>query len=174
MFPEPNSNSASTGLINRRPVMLWLSVGLYGAACVLPALLLHTGGYIYGKDMTASWQWDGHESLRGAALLFTGWFGLLLGNFAVLANPALWLSWILFGVRQDRGASVFSAMALLIAMLTFQLSIRPYYFDEAGARRGYLESPQIGFVCWIASMALILFSSIRARRSAVAASAAAG
>lgn len=127
-------------------------------------MMLHTGGYVYGTDLARSWRWDGHQSLPGATLLFTGWFGLMLGNFAVLANPGLWLSWLLFGLRQDRAASVSSAAALLIAMLTFQLSVRPYYFDEAGARQGYLGSPEIGFVCWVASMAVILVWSIRAQR----------
>jgi hypothetical protein len=150
--------------------MLLLSMALYSASCFLPALMLHTGGYIYEKDMTPHWIWNGHESLRGGQLLFSGWFGLLTGNFAVLANPALWLSWLLFRGQQDRGASVFASAALLIAMLTFQLSVRPYYFDEAGARRGYLETPEIGFFCWLASMGLILFSSLRARRLASAAS----
>lgn len=144
-----------------------LSIALYVASCGLPALMLHTGGYVYGNDLKPSWRWDGHESLRGAELLFTGWFGLVVGNFAVLANPALWLSWLLFGLRRDRGASVSSAVAVVIAMLTFQLSVKPYYFDEAGAKRGYLESPQIGFICWVASMVLILVSSIRARRALV-------
>jgi hypothetical protein len=147
-------------------VIVLLSLALYAAACFLPAVLLHTGGYAYGKDLAASWRWEGHETLRGAELLFTGWFGLLLGNFAVLANPALWISWVLFWFRQDRGATVSSAAALLIAMLTFQLLVRPYYFDEAGAKRGYLERPEIGFLCWVASMAVILIGSMRARRTA--------
>jgi hypothetical protein len=158
--------SVGASLIDRRPMVLLSSLALYIASCFLPAVLLHTGGYTYGRDMAASWRWYGHESLRGGELLFTGWFGLLLGNFAVLANPALWLSWVLFWFRQNRGATIFSAAALLLAMLTFQLAVRPYYFDEAGARRGYLQTPEIGFFCWLASMALILISSIRARRAA--------
>jgi hypothetical protein len=46
--------------------MLWLSIALYLASCFLPALLLHTGGYTYRRDMTPNWTWDGYESLRGA------------------------------------------------------------------------------------------------------------
>jgi hypothetical protein len=158
----PESTARTTP--NRRFTVL-LSMALYVASCSLPALMLHTGGYVYAKDLTPGWKWSGHESVRGAELLFSGWFGLMVGNFAVLANPALWLSWLLFGLKNDRGATASSAVALLVAMLTFQLSVQPYYFDEAGAKRGYLESPQIGFVCWIASMVLILVASIYSRRA---------
>jgi hypothetical protein len=126
--------------------------------------MLHTGGDVYGKDLRPGWRWDGRESLRGVELLFTGWFGLMMGNAAVLANPALWLSWVLFSLRLDRAARVVAAAAILLAMLTFQLLVQPYYFDEAGTKRGYLESPQSGFVCWVASMALILAASMYAQR----------
>jgi hypothetical protein len=56
------------------------------------------------------------------------------GNFAVLANPALWLSWLLFRVHHYRGASISSAVALLIAMLTFQLSLWPSKRDAYALR----------------------------------------
>jgi hypothetical protein len=95
-------------------------------------------------------------------------FGIVSGNFAVLANPALWLSWIFFAIRWDLGAIIFSAAALLLAMCTFQLTFQQYYFDEGGVRGGYLKSPEIGFFFWLASMALILLLSIRARRKASA------
>jgi hypothetical protein len=55
-------------------------------------------------------------------------------------------------------------VALVRAMLTFQLSVWPYYFDEAGAKRGYLKSQEIGFICWVASMVVIAASSIWAWR----------
>jgi hypothetical protein len=143
---------------------VFLSIAIYLAACLLPALMLHTGGYIYTKDLQKNWRWGGNESLRGAELLFIGWFGLLIGNFAVLANPALWLSWLLLGTRRDRGAVWCSAIALLLAMLTFQLIFQPYRFDEAGAKLGYLAFPHIGFYAWIASMALIAFAALKAPR----------
>jgi hypothetical protein len=145
--------------IDRPPAVLGGSIALYLASCLLPALMLHTGGYTYARDMKATWHWTGHESLRGAQLLFTGWFGMLLGNFSVLANPALWLAWILYGSRQYRAANWLAGLAIM----TFQLLRQPYYFDEAGARRGYLKYPEIGFLCWLAGMALILFSGVRAR-----------
>jgi hypothetical protein len=88
----------------------------------------------------------------------------MLGNFAVLANPALWLGWLLFWTRHNRAATVCALVELAVAMLTFQLSVRPYYFDEAGARRGYLESPEVGFVCWVVSMVVFAASGIWAWR----------
>ena len=39
-----------------------------------------------------------------------------------------------------------SGAALLMAVLTFELSVRPYYFDEAGAKRGYLRGH--GWPCY--------------------------
>jgi hypothetical protein len=137
-------------------------VALYVASCSLPAVMLHTGEYAYAKDSTRSWTWDGHESLSGADLLFAGWFGPMLGNFAVLANPLLWFSWRFFWIRRNRCAAVCASAALVFAMHTFLLSVQPYYCDEAGVKLGYLESLEIGFLCWVASMALVVVSSLQA------------
>jgi hypothetical protein len=153
-----------SGTKNRRAAALLVSVAFYVASCSLPAVTLHTGEHVYARDLTQSWTWDGHESLSGAALLFTGWFGLMLGNFAVLANPLLWFSWLFSWIRRDRRATVCASAALVFAMLTFQLLVQPYYLDEAGVRLGYLESVEIGFLCWVASMALVFISSLWAWR----------
>jgi hypothetical protein len=67
----------------RRSLILLVSLALYIAACCLPAILLHTGGW----DNSHHWVWSGYERQRGIDLLFAGLFGLLLANFAVLANP---------------------------------------------------------------------------------------
>jgi hypothetical protein len=149
--------------LDRRPVAVSISVALYIAACVLPAILLHVLVRAYGEP-GADWRWDGYESVRSGELLFVGSFGLftgLSGNFAVLANPALWLGQILYGLRQNRAAAACSGMALILSLFTFQLLSHPYYFDEDGVRQGYLASPQAGFYCWVAGMAIILLAGIR-------------
>lgn len=154
----PKPSRARRLIIARFAVLL--SIALYVASCRLPALMLHTGGDVYGKDLKPNWRWQGHESLLGVELLLTGWFGLMMGNFAVLANPALWLSWLLLWTRHNRGATMCALAALAFAIFTFELSVRPYYFDEAGVKLGYLESLEMGFVCWLASMVVIAASRI--------------
>ena len=163
MSAEATPKSGASRWIDRRVPFLVLSAALYLAACLLPALLFHTGSNGYGKA-GPTFRGTGYESVGGAALLFTGVFGIVQGNFAVLANPALWLSWLFFVLRLDRGAIICSTAALLLAMCTFQLVFQQYYFDEGGVRGGYLKYPEIGFYLWLASMTLILFLSIRARR----------
>jgi hypothetical protein len=91
----PGATSSGTRIL--RAAVLLLSVALYVEACSLPAVMLHTGESVYAKGLATSWKWNGRESLRGAELLFTGWFELLQGNFAVIANPLLWFSWLFFG-----------------------------------------------------------------------------
>lgn len=143
--------------LDRRAVAVSISVTLYIAACVLPAILLHVRVRAYGGEPGPDWRWDGSESVRGGELLFVGWFG----NFAVLANPALWLGQILYGLRQNRAAAACSGVALMLSLFTFGLLSHPYYFDEDGVRQGYLASPQAGFYCWVAGMAIILLAGIR-------------
>lgn len=64
-----------------------------------------------------------------------------------------------------------STAAILVSMQTFLLIAQPYWFDEAGVKQGYLKSPEIGFITWIASMACVSLTSLglhrRNRRTAI-------
>jgi TRAP-type uncharacterized transport system fused permease subunit len=138
---------------------------LYIAACYLPAILLHTGSYHYSDVHSRTWVWHGYQSLRGVDLLIAGLFGILMGNFAWLANPLLCISWLLLMRRQYDSAALVSGFALIIAMATFQLTVQPYYFDEGGVNLGYLHLPQSGFYLWIGSMASVFIPCLCARYS---------
>ena len=163
MFRPTTSTSSLTRSFDRR-TMLMASLALYAAACVFPALKLHVG-YTLGGDHGLVWHDQGYESIRGYELLWSGWFGPLVGNFAVFANPALWLAWLLSALRFHLGAAVSSGAALVISTQTFRLYAQPYLFDEGGARKGYLHTVEIGFICWVASMVLVLLWSLRAREA---------
>src|ERR1700722_20040768 len=68
----------------------------------------------------------------GTQMLTLSIFGPLQMNFAGLANPLLWASWLflLFGNLRNTFACAFSAA--LISLQTFQLILIPIPLDESG------------------------------------------
>ena len=138
--------------------VLLTSMALYLAACALPALVLHNRAYL---DNTHS-VWQSYRSIRGINLLFTGLaFGWARFNFTAFANVPLWISWIQFGRGKYKAAASLSVAAMILSIETLQLAFQPYIYDEGASVKGFLAWPHIGFLCWIASMAVIYFQSKR-------------
>jgi hypothetical protein len=132
-------------------------MSLYVAACALPALTFHVR-----NDLGGSSVWSGFRSERGYNLLFLGLlFGWVRMNFTALANPLLWVSWILLARGRFRAAHRLSLAALLVSAETLQLLAQPMIWDEAGVAKGYLAAPHIGFILWIASMGVVLLGGER-------------
>jgi hypothetical protein len=157
--------SLMPGTGGRLPI-LCISFMLYVLACATPALVLHTGSRALQPSGERVWTSQGYETITGLELLFAGVFGLLRMNFAGLANPLLWLSWLLLGRKKYDAAVAVSIVALLLSMQTFQLIVDPFLFDEGGVKLGYLSSVRLGFLSWIASMVWVVAGGLRMRRAA--------
>ena len=139
-----------------RRVVLVFSIGLFVAACGLPALVLHNRAYLDNSR----WVWQSYHSIRGIVLLVQGLtLGWMRLNFTAFANLPLWAAWIQYGRRKYGAARTLSAVALVLSIETLQLAVQPYLYDEGGATKGFLFAPHAGFLCWIGSMAVIWFSS---------------
>jgi hypothetical protein len=163
-----------------------LSLGLYAASLVLPALQLryHHEGMVapmapaiaaapaYPPVLTPP-----PNPLPAPApppdpiITHVGWKMLLVsiagpmdGNLAILANPLLLLGWSLFLMRRDRWAAATLGVALLFAMQTFQLRESGMYEDESGSNISYLNHPLIGWYLWVAAMLLPLAAALVFRR----------
>jgi hypothetical protein len=142
---------------------IWIvlvSVGLFAASFYLPAILLRTCPHV---AVAGQCEWSGYRSLAGLQMLTLGLLGLATGNLAVLANPALGISWILLGFRQYKGAYLLSALALVLAVLTVQFVGKPLALDEEGTMYGYMAAPREGFICWVLSMLVVHVAALKAR-----------
>ncbi len=141
---------------NETLTVLLFSIGLFVAACALPALVLHNRAY---RD-NSHWVWQSYRNVQGFLLLVQG---LILGwmrlNFTAFANLPLWASWIQYRRQKYGSARTLSSVALVLSIETLQLAVQPYLYDEGGAVKGFLAAPHIGFFCWIGSMAVIRIGS---------------
>ncbi len=84
-------------------------------------------------------------------VLFLGWMGPLVGQFAWYANPLLLLGMITFMFRKWIATLVFIVLTLLMAANTFLLFFQEVPADEAGVNMLMLQNLHIGFYLWIAS-----------------------
>jgi hypothetical protein len=105
---------------------------------------------------------NGSEDAYGAALLLTGWMGVVDGHYSWLANPALFVSWGQ-GKRREPLLALGTALVALLFAASF-LFRKTIAMNEGGhgeAITGY--GP--GYWLWIASITAAIASHIWAIRS---------
>jgi hypothetical protein len=144
--PSISANSLESSAIPRRSplarlVVLAISLLLYGVACAAPALVFLGNG--------------GSEAWPGYRVLFLGWLGALIGQFAWYANPLFFFGIITFLFRKWIATIVLIGLTLLMAANTFLLFIQEVPADEAGVNVLTLETLHVGFYLWVASILTI-------------------
>lgn len=106
---------------------VWLSTGLYVAACFLPAM-----PPIFGNEKITGWQCLA---------------SLIIGIPAWWANPAYFLALIFYWCRYGRVAAVLAGIAALLAC-SFELMGMP--------NQGWMLEPQeVGCYLWIISLQIL-------------------
>lgn len=131
----------------------WILIG----ASVGPFLvsLTQTCFYLVRGDRLLDWGGP------GIALLLVGGFGLLDGVVAWLANPPLFLSWIILaiGSRRLSGLGVIAAFVSFCLSLSFLLQVE-LVPDFANGGRGKIVGYGPGYWMWVGSIATALAGNI--------------
>jgi hypothetical protein len=146
-------NQGATAVSHQNRVFIVISVFLYLIACATPCLEV-------SQKSDPVWY--------GLRILVIGWLGILVGQFAWLAN-SLWLAGIVFFVfRKWMATMIFSGLSLLFALNTFTMFVSELPADEGGVNKFHLVHLRIGFYSWLTSL-LVLFAGalvmkIQARR----------
>jgi len=121
--------------------VLALSIALFAAACLLPALEFQQS---HGTDV----QW-------GANILAVGWSGIFAGVLAWYANP-FWVLGLVLGLRgKPKPAAIAGLVALAIGCSTFTLFGKVLPADEGNVNHMTLVRTLAGCYCWLASLATL-------------------
>lgn len=139
---SPEGTAAPRRSGSARFVILAISLVLFGLACASPTL-------IFLRNGTSDETWAGYM------VLFLGWMGPFIGQFAWYANPLLFLGMITFIFRKWLATLVFIVLTLLMAANTFLLFFQEVPADEAGVNMLTLQNLHIGFYLWTASILTI-------------------
>lgn len=131
--------------------LLIASVVIFVAACLCPALDF--------RVFTSDPQDYRVVTDRGGNLLLLGWWGVLAGVPAWLANPCWVASVVAEYWHHPALALGLSVAALLLASSTFRLRRKAVARDEGGVSQALLLRPRIGFALWLAAMALVAAAS---------------
>jgi hypothetical protein len=124
-----------------------ISLSLFLAACAAPAIYMQRDN----GDVYATF---------GYKILPVGWLGILVGQFAWFANFALLGSWICTLCQWRIPATLFAAIALLIAVDTLDLYVHPPFAGVRGVNHEHLNHLGWGFYFWISSMLALLIGSL--------------
>lgn len=124
------------------PIDRWclgLSVILFVAACLLPAMEMK-------KPNGAT------EQVPGFLLLLIGFMGLIVLQFAWLANLLLLAGAITLCVGARRPAAICGRLAVLLSLQTLMLLGSQMPSDAPSSQWETWHRPCIGFYLWVASM----------------------
>lgn len=99
----------------------------------------------------------------GLRILVLGWMGILVGQFAWLANPLWVVGLCLLAFRKWSAAAIVSGLSLLFALNTLALFVMPLPADEASVNKTSLVQFRIGFYFWLASLVLLFAKAFMMR-----------
>jgi hypothetical protein len=130
---------SQTGSLPSRVGGTFLSVGLFVAACCLPALEFKNSD-------------KPNDVMLGLRALAVGWSGIFAGVIAWYANPFLALSLVLAAIRKPVMAGVAALIVVGIALTVFSDIGRELPGDEGGVTKTTLIRVLPGFYVLIGSM----------------------
>jgi len=99
------------------------------------------------------------QTYTGAQMLHNSMVGPFVLNFAGLANPLLWFSWLLLLSGRIDYAFLSSRAAAILSLQTFQNLLFPIPLDEGGVQHAKLAHPLLGYYLWAASILITLAAS---------------
>lgn len=139
-----------------RILLVVASVLSFLVGCATPAL------HLTGKANTRGEQ----TTMSGLAAFFTGFFGMLAGQYAWLANPLGITAIVLLFLRCYNAALICSVAALFAAQHTWVLVGTIISGDEGGVTKYLVTSLGLGFYLWVLGFLLVAVASlVRERRT---------
>ena len=127
-----------------------LSNALLATSVILYVVCLANDGYTIEGANPRAWS-------AAWGLLLLGWLALGTGVLAWLANPVLFMGWILLRYKRFKSAAACAAIALLL-MISF-LFVDKVISSEAGTY-STITGYGLGYWLWLASSAALLIGSI--------------
>ena len=95
----------------------------------------------------------------GLAVVLTGWFGMLTGEWSGIvwiANPILYLAWILYKVKP--------VLALQLGGLSFAIAVSFLFCEEImineGGGHAKISKFAVGYWIWMMSMGIFFFGNL--------------
>jgi len=127
---------------DRNVVFVGASVLCFAAACALPCLEM-------SQKSDPVWY--------GLRILVLGWMGILVGQFAWLANPLWAFGLVAVAFRKWTLALVMLGLSLLFALNTLLLFGISLPADEGNVNHTSLVRLRIGFYLWLASIGILFY-----------------
>jgi hypothetical protein len=115
--------------------------------------------YIISLTQTAFYYFDYSTSVDAFSALYLGWFTLIIGDGAAiswLANPSIFIAWIIF-LKSPRRSLLFSIAATLFS-ISF-LFFKEVTTDEGGGRSEIVRCGT-GYWLWLLSCFTMVLGSI--------------